>query len=279
MGTTIRRKLAAVCEVYDMKQYKLFIDESGKPHPNHPSKYFIQIGCLVENSRQNELKILLDQIKFKYWGNTAVVFHSEAIGKGVGQFTILKNPEIRKKFEKDLFKFLNAAPFQLIVRLSDKHTMIGWKPETILSRSTEGVFTDFIALLFARGDSRGRIVFEASSFDQDKVYLQSFTKFLYPSWESKNPEFSNVREKLTSVTFATKLNHDSEIQLADLFAYAAICKLKKSSLQGYEKLLVEIFDRKLVKAPPNVSDANKKKYYEKLKGYEIIKGIDKRKTA
>lgn len=207
------------------------------------------------------------------------MFHSEEIGRAVGDFTILKDAKVRADFESDLLKFLNAAPFNLIVRLADKSTMTNWKTDTILTKTSEGIFNDFVALLFARGDSRGRVIFESSSFDQDKVYMQAFTKFLYPSWEEQNRDFKNVREKLTSLTFATKLNHDSEMQLADLFGYAVICKVKAKPLEGYEKYLVAVFERKLVKPPTGVTDLKKKKYYKKLKGYEMIKGKNQRKTA
>ena len=88
-----------------MKHYKLFIDESGHSHQNHPSKYFVLVGCIVEDAKQDVLKIKADQLKYKYWNKTDIVFHSEEIGKRVGAFKqFAGNSQLAKQFEKQLLQ-------------------------------------------------------------------------------------------------------------------------------------------------------------------------------
>ena len=81
-----------------MKDYRLFIDELGSPNPKskvHP--IYILMGCSVPHESRTDLKAYADQIKFKYWGHTNIVFHSKDIGNNNGDYSIFRNNPVLKK--------------------------------------------------------------------------------------------------------------------------------------------------------------------------------------
>lgn len=276
-----------------MKRFKLFIDESGHPHANHPSKYFVLVGCIIEEGKQDALKIRSDQLKFKYWDKTEVVFHSEEMGKRVGDFAIFgANPKLAAQFEAQLLQFLNTAPTLVCAAIVDKMLAyrLGWTEETIIRKASESLMLDFLSFLYGNdGGSRGRVVYESSGVIRDTHYLKAFNRYLDPNWEKKHPEFSRVRQHLTSITFANKLNHDAEMQLADMFSYAAICrfqrdrKIKKFSSTSYEGKMIDLLEKKTLRMPSGVTDPVKKRYYSRICGVgyfpELHKIPKKKRTA
>lgn len=258
-----------------MKSFKLFIDESGGPHKNHPSKYFVLIGCIVEDNVQTELKIRADQIKYKFWNKTGVVFHSEEMGKKVGAYSqFATDPALSASFEKQILNFINTAPILICSAIIDKQEAykIGWTEETVVRKAAESLMFDFLSFLYGSEGAHGRIVFESSAVLRDTYYLRAFNRYLDPSWERQNPHFQKVREHLTSITFVNKLNHDTEMQLADLFGYGVVCKFQrdnkaKSFPAGtYEARLITVLERKTLKMPAGTSRPRKKTYFSKIKG-------------
>jgi len=257
--------------------YKLFIDETGHPHKNHKSKYFALVGVVIEDEHQQELKIKADQLKFKYWDSTKIVFHSEEVGRKAGDFKkFALDTKLGEKFEKQLISLLYSCPIMITSAVIDKEKAykIGWNEETIISKASEALILDFMSFLYGK-DVRGRIVYEASNTPRDIIYLSAYHRYLNPHWTAKHKEFDDVREKLTSITFANKLNHDTEMQLADLFSYAAICKFKQSNghsypANSYEEKIIKVLNNKLLSTPPGISKPNKIKYYSKIKGLSLL---------
>jgi len=75
---------------------------------------------MVVSESRKQLKIKADQIKFKYWDKTSIIFHSREIGRKEGDFHILKDNKINKDFSRDLIRFLHQGNFQLFGVLVDK---------------------------------------------------------------------------------------------------------------------------------------------------------------
>ena len=85
-------------------EYCLFIDELGTANINDPnSKFYILAGCSINEGERQNMKIMADQIKFKYWGNTNIVFHSREIGRKENNFEILK--DVKMKYFKEVNSF------------------------------------------------------------------------------------------------------------------------------------------------------------------------------
>jgi hypothetical protein len=258
-------------------KYTLFIDESGNLNiPN--SRLYILCGCAIQESWKHDLKIHADQIKFKYWGSTDIVFHSREIGSNEGDFSIFKGKEdLKKQFIKDLFFLLKKWPFMIFPVVVDKKRAeeINWDKDKIIDETAHQVIYNFIALLLTRGKVNGRIIIESSSAEKDRRYLSTFSYFLSPGAVELNVDHSKLREILTSISFVTKKNNDIEEQISDLFAYAAACKYEKEytnkrfSKNGYEDSIVKILDTKLFQTPSRVNDI-KKELFEKIDPFCVL---------
>lgn len=264
-----------------MKALKLYVDESGNSYPKNyqQSPYYILVGCIIEEGHQAELKIKADQIKFKYWGNTNLVFHSTEIARETNDFKIFKNNlKLKQEFYKDLYELLRSARLQLVICVVDKQKVIAkqWDEKIIVRETADRIVGDFVALLFSRLPCNGKIIFEASNGFKDQIYLAAFNYYLSPNFPRKDPDFINVRQHLTSINFVTKQNHDIETQLADLFAYAARSKyerdekIKQPVAKSYEETMIGILETKLVSMPANIGPV-KKKYLKKINSFCKLK--------
>ncbi len=275
-------------------QYKLFIDETGHPHKNHHSTHFALVGIVIDETKQKDLEIRTDQLRFKYWDRTNIVFHSEEIGRKVGDFKQFSGDRaLGSRFQKQLLSLLSSAPVLVTASVVDKSMAyrIGWKESTIVSKASEALVLDFMSYLYGQ-NALGRIVYEASGATRDSIYLGAYHRYIDPQWTKAHPDFSDVREHLTSITFANKLNHDTEMQLADIFSYAAICKYKQQNghvyeKNSYERKIISILDKKLLAIPQGTSNKLKVKYYSQIKGLSLLptakpklqKSKTKKKTA
>jgi len=263
-----------------MKKFKLYVDESGNSHPgNHrQSPYYILVGCIIDCTHQEELKVRADQIKFKYWGRTDIVFHSLEIARDIGDFTIFAgNPQLKTEFMSDLFTFLNEAKVSLTICLVDKRVANSrrWSEKTVVRRTARSVMGAFLAKVTANLPSNGQLVFEASNGFKDEEYLAAFNYYLSPNFLRNDPDYTDVRQCLTSINFVTKQNHDIETQLSDLFAYAARCKheadqgSKTFAPRSYEERMIRVLEAKLIQTPSNIGAA-KLTFYSKINSFHII---------
>ncbi len=263
-----------------MKNYKLYVDESGNSHTGNfaRSPYYILVGCIIDERYQGELKEYADQIKFKYWNRTNVVFHSAEMPRNDNDFSIFaEKPELKKEFQKDLLLFLHQAKVSLTVCIVDKKiaNKKGWEEKKVVETTAKSIMGSFIGKITANIPSNGKMIFEISNGLKDKIYLESFNYLISPDFRRVDPDYTDVRSTLTSINFVTKQNHDIETQISDLFAYAAKCKLQADTgifiypAGSYESRLINALESKLIKTPTNIGNA-KKKFYNKIKPFEII---------
>jgi len=235
-----------------MKNYKLYIDESGIPNPNHYDKNYTLCGIVVQKYWAEELKIKADQIKFKYWNNTDMVFHSHEIGAKINDFSILQNPNVRKSFLKDLICFLSNGKFHCIIVSVNKEKAIqaGWNEDEILNQSNDKIIEIFLEFL-ARHQNTGQIVLESSSA-KDIDFYKRYTKYLSHGFANLELSGADVKKMFTSLSFVSKNNHDIESQLADIFAYPATCRflhnegVKLLPVGSYEEKISNIMTSKLI---------------------------------
>lgn len=262
-----------------MRVYELFIDELGHSNPNSPnSEVYVLSGCVIEDNDRENVKVKADQIKFKYWGKTNIVFHSRDLGKNTNDFEIFqKNKNRKSEFLNDLYTFLlscNFSIFTIIVNQS-KAKEKGWNSIKVLEETSRKLFYYFIVWLLARGNSAGKICIESATAEKDRYYLNEFSYFLSPGCRELSINYKSIRELLTSISFVTKRNHDIEEQIADLFAYAAKCKYMRLSkketykIGSYEDRIIRILDNKLFKKP-RIAKEKKMKFYETIDPFCIL---------
>jgi hypothetical protein len=262
-----------------MKRYALFIDESGKLEVSNNSSVYVLCGCSILEENREVLKILADQIKFKYWGRTDIVFHSREIGRNEGDFEIFKDkPELKESFIKDLLLFLNSIPVIIFTIVIDKDAAykLNWNEIKIVKETSNKLIYNFITFLLSKPNTSGHIIIESANSKKDKYYLNSFSYFLSPNGaQSLEFEHTQIRKILTSISFVTKNNFDIEEQISDLFAYAAACKFQKErktreiELGSYEDSMINLLESKLFRMPQNAKNL-KKKLFEKIDSFYIL---------
>lgn len=235
-----------------MKSFRLYVDESGVHDLNHFDKNFTLCGIVVNQYQAENLKIKADQIKFKYWNNTDIVFHSHEIGAKKNDFAILKDPTINKNFLTDLLIFLNTTGYHIIVVSinKDKAKALGWTSDQILDIANDNLIEIFLEYLASDGN-KGQIVMESSSA-KDIAFYKRYAKYLSHGFPKLSLTPDNVKKTLTSLSFVSKNNHDIESQLADLFAYPATCKflhdenIKTMAASSYEQKICNIMSAKVI---------------------------------
>ena len=138
------------------KLHRLYIDETGVPNFTALDKNYTLCGVIVRSYQSEDLRIRADQIKFKYWGNTNVVFHSKDIGKKQNEFSILNNPNINKSFLGDL----NTGQYKCIVVSvnKDKAQQQGWNQTQIQNSAVDKMLEFFVAFLLKLNNVSSTII-------------------------------------------------------------------------------------------------------------------------
>lgn len=255
------------------KYLNLFIDELGTPEPRSKTQtIYILSGVLLTDRARQDLEIVANQIKFKYWNRTNIIFHSRDIGRKQKEFEVLRDEQISKSFEKDILHFLSHGQFALFSVIVDKSKVPkNWNEITIYKRTSKEILKSFIFALLAQ-KSKGKIVIESATAEKDFYYHKSAGYFLSNGFPEYKISYADVQEVLTEISYVTKKNNDIEEQIADLLAYGMRLryeKERKDKLSSYERKLVKIVGNKLFKIDPKTGE-KKMKYYSKIKSYSVI---------
>lgn len=262
-----------------MKLHELFIDESGQADPRSgQSQLYVLLGCSVEEGKRGDLKTHADQIKFKYWGKTDVIFHSREISRNEGPFSIFHhNKNKKQEFVHDLLDFLKQAHIVVFVIVCDNKIAFqkGWNLVKVVRETGKLLFLHFITWLLGLDSAKGKVFIESATAEKDKYYLETFSYFLSPGNTHLAVPYTKIQEILTSISFVTKRNHDTEEQIADLLTYAAKCKylrVKRKQtykIGSYEDRIIKILDEKLWHLPVNARE-RKMKFYKTIDPFCIV---------
>jgi len=257
-----------------MKLINFFIDELGSASPKAvQSKLYILSGIMVSSQSREQLKIKSDQIKFKYWDKTNVIFHSREIGRKEGDFSILKDKKINKTFIRDLIRFLNQGNFQLFSVLVNKTKIPkNWNEKTIYKKTSDVIIKNFIFALLAQKNCRGRLIVESATAEKDFYYHKTAGHYLANGFKKLSIGYQQVQDVLTEISFVTKKNFDIEEQIADILAYGLRLKYEDratNKLSDYEQKLIKVTDKKLFNMHPNTGK-KKKKLYSQIESFKVI---------
>lgn len=260
------------------KSFELFIDELGQSNPlTKQSDVYVLLGCAIEEKQREQLKIHADQIKFKYWNRTDIIFHSVEIAKNDGVFSVFSKNESRKiEFYQDLFNFLNRSSFVVFAIVCNKKLAKtrGWNSVKVTKETGKLIFYYFLGWLLGN-NSKGKINIESATAEKDRYYLTTFSYFLSPDNKELRVNYKKIQDLLTSISFVTKRNHDIGEQIADLLSYAARCKysmlIKKHAFKvgSYEDKIIKILDSKLWHLP-KLAKEEKMKFYKTIEPFCII---------
>lgn len=256
--------------------YKLFIDELGTAGlKDTQSKLYILAGCSINEQERDQLKIRADQIKFKYWGRTDIVFHSREIGRKENDFEILKNHKTKNDFFKDIEDLLSETGFKLFFVIVDKEKAReqNWNSNKIYQETSNIIVKNFLLVLLSQ-NSTGKIIIESATAEKDFYFYKATGFFLANGLKDLHVDYREVQKTLTSISFVTKNNFDIEEQISDLFAYAAKCQFyirskRKTHLGEYEKIMISLLRKKIYKIPQNAK-SGKKKFLDAIDPFVII---------
>lgn len=257
-----------------MKLVNLFIDESGSENPKTvKAGLYIICGCMASNQSREKLKVTADQIKFKFWDRTNIVFHSREIWRKEGDFSILKDSQINKQFCKHLFNFLSGGGYQIMAVVVDHRQAAkkNWNSKKVYKETASIIVRGFILALLAAGN-RGRLVIESATSEKDFNFHKAAGHYLANGIKELDVSCNQVQNVLTEISFVSKKNFDIEEQVADLLAYGAklkFLKKNKSALNEYDKQILRIANQKLFQIHPNMS-GRKKKFYSKIESFKIL---------
>ena len=220
------------------KYLNLFIDELGSPSPQAKSQsIYILCGILLSEYTRQSLEIISNQIKFKYWNRTDVVFHSRDIGRKQGNFSILNDKKLSGNFEKDLLQFLMHGQYSLFSVVVDKRKIPkNWNEITIYKRTSREIIKNFIFALLAQR-TKGKLTIESATAEKDFYYHKSAGYFLSNGF----PEYG------------IRLKYEK----------------KKTTASKYGQRLIKIVEDKLFKVNPQTG-TKKMKFYSKIKSYITI---------
>ena len=263
-------------KIKEQTKYRLYIDELGTANPRDPnSSLYILAGCSVNEDERHKIKIWADQIKFKYWGHTNIVFHSREIGRKVNDFKILKDRKTFNDFLKDLEQFLKGAKFKMFFIVIDKEQARkkAWNHIKIYKEVSNRIIRNFLLILLS-GDSKGKIIVESATAEKDFYFHKAIGYYLAAGIKELKVDYQKIQEALTSISFVTKNNFDIEEQIANLFAYAAKCKYsmhlgKKTKKGSYEKMMLSLLKTKIFKKP-RVAKYAKMKYFKEVEPFVIL---------
>ncbi len=258
-----------------MRTLCLFLDESGIANPKVTnSEVYILAGCMIDDEARDKLKTEADHIKFKYWSETNIVFHSKEIDRKEGVFKIFKDRKVFDAFQRDLFNFLSNNSFQTFFVLIDKKEALrqNWNDKKVYVETSGVMVKNFILSLLAQVNVKGRLVVESASAEKDFYFHKAVGHFLSNGIPQLSVSFRQVQDVLTEVSFVTKKNQDIEEQISDLLAYAAKLKFKKkktTTMNSYERGIIKILNSKIFKMDPNTG-IKKKKYYSQIDSFKVM---------
>lgn len=276
----------------DPDEYVLFIDESGTASPkNTDSPYYILSGCAVKERDRPKIKTWSDHIKFKYWGNTKVVFHSKEMSRKekslkhpANDFTIFKDEAVHQSFLADLEAFLLKFEFYMFYVLVDKKKVQAlaepWNDIKIYRETADAIIKNFLCFLMCQ-HARGKIVIEAATTEKDFYFHKALGNYLGNGVSGTGITDKQVKSVLTSISFVTKDNEDTEEQIADLLAYAGKCRYSGAKQGPYETMLLKIIKKKMATEAriKKVNAILRPRYVKHMCEFEVLPKIKPAKSS
>ena len=209
-------------------KYRIYIDEVGNPDlkssddPNH--RFLSLTGVILELGYvEKVVHPQMEALKHKFFRShpdEPVIFHRKEMHNARPPFEVLRNPEIRERFDSNLLTLLSAWEFTVITvcldkkKHKEKYTKWQYDPyhyclEVLLER-----YYFFLDRKKAKGD----VMAESRGGKENQRLMNSFARL----WE-KGGQFIHAelfQKVLTSreLKVRPKINNVSGLQLADLLA-------------------------------------------------------------
>lgn len=260
--------------------YSLYLDESGKANlKNHNTAlpHFALTGIMVHDTSSIFINERSKQIKFKYFGETDIVFHAYEIVNNLGEFSIFKDKSLKEDFLKDLMDLLASANYKIIYAGVNKQEYIDADPQlkkligddlsvknyenSLTKKLIKSIFKSYLCYLRnknSKSKCTGSIIIEAADMSSDSLLFEAHHSIL-GGCNDLNMTNVDVRNILTCISFATKKNNTIEVELADMASYflnldhrfqdGKVKKIKREQQEIINILKTKLFKNRCSKLP------------------------------
>ena len=210
-------------------KYRIYIDEVGNPdlessdNPNH--RFLSLTGVIVELSHvQTVLFPQMEALKAHYFRShpdDPIILHRKELVNQKPPFEVLKDPMVKKQFDKELLKLLSEWEYNVISVCIDKknhkETYQVWRYEPY--HYCLAILMERYYFFLNERNAIGDVMAESRGGKEDMRLKRSFNKLWEDGTEFIPPDkFHSV---LTSkqLKVRAKLNNVTGLQLADLLAH------------------------------------------------------------
>jgi len=210
-------------------KHRIYVDEVGNPdlassdNPNH--RFLSLTGVILElNYVQDSVQPQLEALKLKYFHShpdEPIIFHRKEMFNAKEPFEALQQPNLRKKFDKELLDLLTAWDYTVISvcldkkKHKDQYSVWRYDPYHYCLAVLLERFIYFLNTLESYGD----VMAESRGGKEDIRLKESFNRL----WE-KGTDYvdqEQFQKRLTSrqLKVKTKSNNIAGLQLADILAH------------------------------------------------------------
>ncbi|MBI9045937.1 MAG: DUF3800 domain-containing protein [Anaerolineaceae bacterium] len=197
------------------------MDENGnhdlkKVDKNFP--VFCLSSCIFENRYYNEVaQKKVDEFKNRFFGYTDVILHSRDIRKRLGEFSFLKNDNLRQDFYDGINCLISSLNYYII-------SVVIWKGELLsnygvnaynpYSFSLELIMERFCRISKNLGDCNGIIIAESRGKNEDKQLKET-----YKTLHTKGNQYTKNMGEIKNLYTEKKSKNLPGLQIADLVSY------------------------------------------------------------
>lgn len=261
-----------------MDLYNIFLDESGNSDIKSyiDSPYFTICGVLISENTRSLVKKSFENLKRKYFKDKNYVLHSVKLRRKLRYIWIKTNKIVIEDFAKDLDKVLRSHPFFLLLVTVNKEKAFkrSWDKKTLYDKVYRSIIGNLIKFLVAR-NAVGKMYSEACTVEQDIFLYKGFFHYLANGLDRIGITSEMVKSHLTSLSYVTKKNNDTEEQIADLFGSFGRIELeiksgnkKVGELDAIDLVLYNRMKQQLFKG--NAVIGHKQDLYKEINSFVVM---------
>ncbi len=241
-------------------KYRMYVDEVGNPdlessdNPNH--RFLSLTGVIISLDHVKEvIHPEMEALKTKYFSShpdDPIIFHRKEMLNGKAPFQVLKEPGIRKSFDKDFLACLTRWEYVVITVCLDKkkhrETYTTWRYDPY--HYCMAILMERFTFWLNRQQATGDVMAESRGGKEDLRLKDSFHRLWEQGTEYVEP--SSFQRTLTSqqLKVKPKTANVSGLQLADIVAHPSRAEiLHKEGLLGrplalFSEKIIEILQQK-----------------------------------
>jgi len=236
-------------------KYRIYIDEVGNPdlessdNPNH--RFLSLTGVILELDHvESIVHPQMETLKAKYFRShpdEPVIFHRKEMVNAKPPFECLKDPETRKKFDRELLNLIESWEYIVITVCLDKkkhkETYTTWRYDPY--HYCLAVLLERFIFFLNRMNSQGDVMAESRGGKEDVRLKSSFARLWKDGTEYLAPDYFQKALTSRQLKVKPKTNNISGLQLADLIAHPSRNEILKE--QGFLDKEFSLFVREVIK--------------------------------